>query len=324
MSVPPPRRATFATPRAVDGPSGVDGVIYVVCESGFGSYTCAFGVGDGELRWWTPTDARVSGGHFMDWAVPLVRDGVVFSGTYALSERDGSVLWRIGIDTLEEGTLALHALANQTLYASTQRGIYATNAQDGQVHWRYRAPESRYFSGPPVVSDRLLYLGISGGGGYPPTGHCIALDVQTGAEVWRYPMGSYIGAVVQQESIYVSSGDRFVYALDAKSGALRWRQPPSAVGHHLRDPACVADGVLYIAADGVYALRQESGEVLWHQPLVSSPSVSFTRPAVLDSAVYVTCIGRHLQGALYALDRHTAATYWRAPFHSATAVAVAQ
>jgi hypothetical protein len=32
--------------------------------------------------------------------VPLVRDGIVYSGTHALNAQDGTVLWRIPIDTL--------------------------------------------------------------------------------------------------------------------------------------------------------------------------------------------------------------------------------
>src|SRR5262249_48330738 len=126
VSVPPPPRMHFATPRVVDGVSGVDGQVFV-CMYGFGSYTCAFAADDGALRWWTPTDATVISMPFMDFAVPLVHNGIVYSGTYALSEQDGTVLWRIAIETLEEGTLALHALVDETLYASTTRGISAIN-----------------------------------------------------------------------------------------------------------------------------------------------------------------------------------------------------
>jgi outer membrane protein assembly factor BamB len=322
VSVPPPPRMHFATPRAVDG-------VVFVCMCGWVSYTCAFAADDGSLRWWTPTDAQVSGGHFMDWAVPLVRDDIVYSGTYALSEQDGSVLWRTDIDIRAEGgALALHAVADDTIFATTQRGIYATNAQNGQVRWRYQPEEPRYLSGPPVVSGRVLYAGTSGGAGYPERGHVFALDVETGTEVWRNPhlMGGYIGAVVHHETVYVSSGDRSLHALhalDAKSGALRWRQPFAAPGQYLRDPATVANDVLYLTADGVYALSSADGEVLWHQPLGSSPSVSFRPLVVLDGAVYLVRLDKR-GGVLYALNTRTGAEYWHTPYPSALAVAVAQ
>ena len=316
VSIPPPPRMSFATPRVVDGVSGVDGRVFV-CIDGWVSYTCAFAADDGALLWWTPTDARVASMPFMDWAVPLVRDGIVYSGTYALNAQDGAVRWRIAIDTLEQGALALHALVDQTLYASTTSGIAAINAQDGQIRWRYQPEEPRYLSGPPVVAGRLLCAGTSGGVGYPETGHFFALDVESGAEVWRYriPWGSYIGAVVHHETIYVSSGGRSLYALDAKNGALRWRHPFTAPGHYLRNPATIANDVLYLTADGTYALRGADGEVLWHQPLESSPSVSFCQPVVLDGAVYLMRLDRHA-GVLYALNTRNGAEYWRTPYPS--------
>ena len=152
VSSPPPRRMSFATPRVVGG------VVYV-CIGGFGEYTCAFTASDGALRWWTPTDARVVSMPFMDWAIPLVTDRIVYSGTYALNERDGSVLWRVAIDTDAEGALSLHALTDETIYATTTMGIYAINAQDGRIRWLYTPQEPTILSGPPVVAGHLLYVG---------------------------------------------------------------------------------------------------------------------------------------------------------------------
>ena len=71
VSYPPPPRVGFATPRVVGS------VVYVSVD-GFGAYTCAFTAKDGSLRWWTPTDARVAAMPFMDWAVPLVKDGIAY------------------------------------------------------------------------------------------------------------------------------------------------------------------------------------------------------------------------------------------------------
>ncbi len=318
VSYPPPPFMTFGHSRVVDG------VVYI-CANGFGSYTYAFNADDGSLRWRTPTDARVAGMPFMDWAVPLVRDRVVYSGTYALNERDGTVLWRIAIDTRAEGTLALHALADETLFATTQRGIYAINAQDGLIRWLHPPDVRRYLSGPPVVADRLLYAGTGGSVGRAEKSHCFALDVKTGTETWRYPMGPFIGAVVQHEQIYVSSDDRSLYALDTKSGMLRWRHPFAAPGLY---SATIANNVLYITTGyGPYALSSEDGGVLWRQPLGSGPGVSFafdTPPVVLDGAVYLVRIDNRGRGVLYALNTRDGAEYWHTPYPSALAVAPAQ
>ena len=305
VSSSPPPRLTFAAPRVVGG------VVYV-CIGGFGEYTCAFTAGDGALRWWTLTDGRVASIPFMDWAAPLVKNGLVYSGTYALNEPDGSVRWRIAIDTDAEGTLSLHALTDGTLYATTHRGIYAINAQDGQIHWLYTPQEPTILSGPPVVAGRLLYAGTRGFFGYPQKSYFRALDVETGAEIWRYPIvGSYIGAVVQHETVYVSSGDRSLYALEKNSGKLRWQHQFAGPAPC---PATIADDVLYLAANGAYALRSEDASVLWHQPLESSSSVSFTPPAVQGGVVYLARSDGRGWGVLYALNARSGAECWHTPY----------
>jgi outer membrane protein assembly factor BamB len=300
---------TFATPRVMGG------MVYV-CIGGFGEYTCAFNSDDGSPRWWTPTDARVVSMPFMEWAVPLVTDGIVYSGTYALNKQDGSVLWRILIDTDTEGALSLHALTGETLYATSHRGIYAINAQDGQIRWLYQ-PEAS-LSGPPVVSGQVVYAGTFGSVGYPPKSYCRALDAETGAVIWRYPMGGYTGAVVQHETIYVSSGDGSLYALEKSRGTLRWQRSFDAPGHY---PAIIAENVLYITADGAYALSSEDGAVLWHQDLESGLSVSFGQPVVQSGAVYLARTDRHGRGTLYALNTRTGAEYWHTSYLSLPAVA---
>lgn len=309
VSYPPPPRMHFASPQVVGG------VVYV-CMYGFGSpYTCAFNASDGSLRWWTPTDASVASMPLMDWAVPLVKGGIVYSGTYALDARDGAILWRIAaIDTLEEGSLALHALADETIYATTHRGIYAINAPDGQIRWLYHPDDQSHISGPPVVAGHLLYMGTSGLTGYPPKSYFRALEVETRAVVWRYLIGGYIGAVVQHETIYVSSGDCRLYALDKTSGRLRWQRQFAAPGHY---PATSADNVLYLNAigDGAYALSGEDGVVLWHQPVGNSPgaSFSFSPSVVLDGAVYLVRHDKRGRGVLYALDARTGSECWHTP-----------
>jgi outer membrane protein assembly factor BamB len=117
------------------------------------------------------------------------------------------VLWRIAIDT---GWLSPHALVEDTIYAMSQMGVYAINAHNGEVYWLYQPDEHTIMSGPLVVADHLLYVGTSGSVAHPEKSYCCALDTEKGTEHWRCPMGSYIGAVIHNESIYVSSGDRYL------------------------------------------------------------------------------------------------------------------
>ncbi len=303
VSYPPPPHMLFGTPRVVNG------VVYV-CASGSGRYTYAFNAGDGTLRWRTPTDAWRVSIPIGDFAVPLVKDGIVYNGTYALNEQDGTVLRRIAFDTR---WLSPQALVEDTIYAMSQMGVYAINAQNGEVYWLYQPDAQTIMSGPLVVADHLLYAGTSGSVDHPEKSYFCALDAEKGTERWRYTMGSYIGAVIHNENIYVSSGDWCLYALEKNNGSLHWKYQFVFPGHY---PATIAENVLYINTDGAYALSSADGAVLWHQPLWRNPHVgiSFTPSVVLDGVVYLASIDGYGRSILYALNASNGTEYWHSHY----------
>ncbi len=296
----PPPRMTFGTSRVANG------VVYV-CASGYGRYTCAFNAGDGTLLWRTPTDAWSVAMPFGDNAVPQVRDGIVYHGTYALHERDGTVLWRIAIDT---HWLSLQALVNGTLYAVTQESIYAINPQDGEVRWRYETPMT--IGGPLVVADHLLYVGTLGSVDHPEKGCLYALDADTGTLRWQYPMGnSYVGAVIHDESIYVSSRDQHLYALEKHNGSLRWKYRFDYPTYHT---ATIVGNVVYINIDGASALSSVDGTLLWHKKLEIGSGFYCTPPLVADGVVYLASGDGPWSSILYALNASTGVEYWHSQY----------
>ena len=295
----PPPSLTFGTPRVANG------VVYV-CASGYGRYTCAFNAGDGSLRWRTPTDASSVAIPFADYAVPLVKDGIVYHGTYALHEQDGTVLWRVAIDTR---WLSLQALVDSTLYAITQMGIYAINAQNGEVRWRYEPDTHMPIGGPLVVADHLLYVGTLGSVDHPEKSCFYALDAGTGTLRWQYPMGdSYVRAVIHDENIYVSSRDWHLYALEKHNGSLLWKYKvvfPTAY------TVTIVRNIVYIGGYyALYGLSSADGTVLWHKDLESGSASFYGTPSVVDGAVYIASIDESGRSMLYALNASNGVEYW--------------
>ena len=104
---------------------------------------------------------------------------------------------------------------------------------------------------------------------------------------WQFKAGGPIvsSAAVARGIVYFGSGDHFLYALDAKSGALRWKyQTGSRVAS---SPAVVSGRVYFGSYDGnFYALEAASGKLLW----------KFTTEGEHRFAA------RHLHGALPAAE----------------------
>jgi outer membrane protein assembly factor BamB len=126
--------------------------------------------------------------------------------------------------------------------------------------------------------------------------------------LWKYTTGasgysSYSSPAVANGMVYVGSFDRNVYALNASTGALRWKH--TTLDQVQSSPA-VANGVVYIGsgvADGnVYALKASTGALLWKYAAGRASS-----PAVANGVVYVGSRDRHV----YALNAATGALLWK-------------
>ncbi|MGO8950569.1 MAG: PQQ-binding-like beta-propeller repeat protein [Ktedonobacterales bacterium] len=294
---PDPR---FGTPRVVNG------TVYV-CVSGYGQYTCAFNAEDGTLSWRTPTDAWIVDIPFEDFAVPMVNDGIVYTGTYALSAQDGSVLRRIAIDE-QWPWVSPQALMEGTLYAVSQKGVYAINEQTGTVDWLYQYEYPTIVSGPPVVFDQLLYVGTQGSVDHEDASYFCALDTETGRVRWRYSMGTYRGADVDNEWVYASSRDRYLYALGKRDGSLHWKYQFASMPYQR---PTIADNVVYFNRDEAYAFNSADGAVLWHQQLGNG---HFTPSVILDGVVYLASFDGYERSILYALNASNGTEYWHSDY----------
>jgi quinohemoprotein ethanol dehydrogenase len=139
--------------------------------------------------------------------------------------------------------------------------------------------------------------------------------------LWRFPLphGSTFGsfastALVVGKTVYAQDLSSSVYALDARTGTLRWAFRPRAPN----------DGPNGIAVDGrrlfgatdtsVFALDRRTGRRLWarrltnrHEQFIDIAPLA-ARGLVVTSTVGFAPGGR---GALYALDQRTGRVRWR-------------
>ena len=224
--------------------------------------------------------------------------------------------------------LTTPAVADGTVYfGGNDHFLHAVSAADGTARWKFET-QGRITSSPAIDGGRVYF------GSYD--GNFYALDAATGKQRWKFafegerrfagrhlhgadpagetmpdPFDFYLSSPsVVQGVVYVGSGDGNVYALDAGSGALRWKFHTGNVVH--ASPA-VANGTLYIGSwdSWFYALDAATGKERWRFKTGEDDKISNqvgiqSSALVTGGMVYFGCRDSNL----YALDAATGQKRW--------------
>lgn len=134
---------------------------------------------------------------------------------------------------------------------------------------------------------------------------------QPATESMPDPFDCYLSSpVAWKGAVYFGSGDGNIYALDAATGALKWKFKTGDVVH--ASPA-IADGTLFIGSwdSNFYALDAASGTEKWRFKTGEDPDIHNqvgiqSSAAVVDGVVYFGCRDAHL----YALNQQTGKLIW--------------
>jgi len=224
-------------------------------------------------------------------ASPAVVGGVAYVGStdgnfYAIDASTGAQKWKF---TTKAWEVSSPAVVSVVVYFLSYDGhLYALDAASGQVKWKFATGGEKHYAG-----THLHYL-------------------QPAVEVMPDPWDFYLSSPsVWNGTVYFGSSDGNVYALDASSGALKWKFHTGDVVHS--SPA-IADGVLYIGSwdTYLYALDAANGTEKWrfktgddadahnHVGIQSSA-------AVMDGVVYFGCRDAYA----YAVEAATGKQVWK-------------
>jgi outer membrane protein assembly factor BamB len=278
----------------------------------------------GAVRWTAKTQA---GGPRTEGRNTVVAGEVVAVGdvsVYAYRRSDGAARWVYQPTSGDWPGVFNLATDGMAIYAGSENGrAYAIDATTGAARWvRILASDGNSKALNPTVHNGRVYYGVRHYTS-PFTGRFVALDAQTGEEIWSHAFepelpqqdaGCFGGAAIHGDHVIVAADDGRVYSFDQATGAIRWTAPrltglPGNLDPTLGDsrPVVVAGSVVLVGSATGYlvALDAASGSELWRR----SPSLgSAILPLAADSERgYVV----HLGGQLTVVDVRTGQLLWR-------------
>jgi len=236
------------------------------------------------VKWKFPTGDRVV-------SSPVYADGTIYFGSddghvYAVDAANGIQRWMFETKGPVPSTPAV--AGGMVYFASYDGRFYALDSRTGHLKWKFATGGERRFEAKGI--------------------HGLLPKSQTIADPWDVYLSS---PVVAQGAVYFGSGDGNVYALEADSGALRWKFATGDVVH--ASPAYAAGTIFVGSWDSYfYAIDAGTGKMKWRyhggeDPQVHNQVGFQSSPAVVDGVVYTGCRDSNV----YALDAATGTEKWK-------------
>lgn len=241
-------------------------------------------------------------------AQPVVYNDTVyissFDGTlYAVDIASGKLRWKTPVG----GTLvAAPAVTEEVVVIGSTSGVVAClRRSDGRALWRAALP-------PPVFASAGIYEDVvcTAAG----DGKIYGLSLRDGKRLWDFQTDMFVQSrIVPVRGMFIAGcWDNYVYALDARTGALRWKQKFGRSFYYapaIGSPTTDGMRIVVPSNDGVlHAMRVSKGEILWELPSASGNSFGYPSPLLKNGTVYCGALGS--RGLVYATDVRTGQPRW--------------
>jgi outer membrane protein assembly factor BamB len=260
------------------------GLVYVGLTSG----AAAFRLSSGDAAW---SNQGCDGQGVA--APPVVHDGTVYAALNdpalsALDATTGACKWQ-ALRHMSTDQFSSPTIAAGRLYVGDNNGqLWCANASDGHALWHAAAEgaNSESYMSSAAATRKRVYTSAGGEVG--------AYKTSTGVRIWAFGSGGTTRLsppALSHRIVYVASSDGYAYAL-GKGGRPKWQ---TGIGDAVRPAVSVANGVVFVAADKLYAIDAQRGTLLW-SGAVGRRGASDSAPAIANGIVYVD----GLNGRLYA------------------------
>ncbi|HVW89923.1 MAG TPA: PQQ-binding-like beta-propeller repeat protein [Gaiellaceae bacterium] len=250
-------------------------------------------------------------------ATPVVAGGTVYlqdmqSDVYALDLATGTLKWRRRFGDANPGPNGV-AAAGGHVYGATDAGAFALDARTGKVLWQtlLATATARYVDMAPQIANGRVYVSTVG---VPPDGKGVlyALDARTGAIRWRFT------TIAQPWRIpALSGGGGAWYTPSVAGGQVFWGTTnPYPYGGSGAHPNGSAYGGAALYTDSLVVTRASDGHLDWYDQVTPHDvrDYDFPLPPVLiEAAGREAVVGAGKSGLVVAWDRTTHRRLWTAP-----------
>lgn len=318
--------------RDFGGMAVANGVVLTGNITGKGG-TFAFDAATGKLLWRTP-GFQMRNHPAIDGRAGFTVNQVG-GETYRLSAFDlktGKVLWSAE-GRKYSSNADLLAVNGRVFLVSDDGKVRAFEAATGKVVWEHAfSPEDGRCPTSPALADGVLYFG-GGEQQYSKSQGVFlwALEAATGKELWRFAakpdlssrVGECVTAPAVSGGVVTVASDHLMYALDAKTGAVKWKREVRRMvggderGRRLSAPVIASGRVYAMFEEGIIGWRLEDGRIEFEFEGNFPSSQNEPRLAHRDGLLYFTAnfeqpkAEGNRQGFLYALDPATKQVKWK-------------
>jgi outer membrane protein assembly factor BamB len=212
----------------------------------------------------------------------------------APGQSGGYVMPSAGAGLFSDFSFRVPAVDNGIVYATRLGQLVAWDPPTAAPLWIWGR---RNFGASPAVWNHTVFFYASTNGvlaAFSAASAVTSSDALAGLPLlWTTPVAGAYSPIASDGVVYVGSSDRYFYALDAQTGAVKWKFRTGAPFTALQIPA-ISGALIFIAgADGIlYALNKDTGEEVWRYKAgapLGPVMIAGGRLVVSDTAFTVYC-----------------------------------
>jgi alcohol dehydrogenase (cytochrome c) len=246
-------------------------------------------------------------------ATPVVAGNAVYiqdsmSNVFALDRATGAPLWEHRFRAPNFGRNGL-AYSSGSVYGATDTTAFALSAATGRLIWQRRlvSTVAEYVDIAPLVANDLVYISTVG---YPPGGRgaLYALDAHSGAIRWRF---ATIRKGWRNPVLAGGGGAWYTPSVDAAGNVYWGIANPYPAGGSPREPNGAAYAGTALYTDSLLVLDGKTGRLRWYDQVTPHDvrDHDFQLPPILSPAGVVFGAGK--AGHVVAWNARTHTRIWQ-------------